>query len=191
MTTISKKQQISDSRLMSFVLRHKPEALGLTLSGAGWCNTTDLIKAMKSTQGSHFTLTYLQEIMANEDKPRYKLNATKTLIRASQGHSIDIDLDLPPIEPPPVLWHGTAQKSVDAIFEQGITKRSRHHIHLSSDLKTASDVGSRHGQLVILEVDATRMFNDGFDFYQSENLVWLTDFIPSQYLRRIQTKQVY
>lgn len=126
----------------------------------------------------------LEQIVATDDKQRYSFNADKTLIRANQGHSIPVDVELQQMTPPEILWHGTGEKFVPAIDEQGLIKKSRLYVHLSKDYETAVKVGVRHGRPVIYEVMTGQMSRDGYVFYQSVNGVWLTDHVPLRYLRK-------
>ncbi len=175
------KQITRTSRKMSLVLRHKPEAIGLTLDTNGWALVTDLLNRLAAT-GTPITRTELDTIVAENNKKRFAFNPDGTKIRASQGHSIDVDLEFEPLTPPDELFHGTATTSVDSILATGLQSRSRQHVHLSLDLATATQVGARHGRPVILTVDAAAMHKDGYKFYRSANDVWLTDEIPSRYL---------
>lgn len=138
----------------------------------------------KSKRDSYQGLTFeeLDEIVETNDKKRFIFNEDKTRIRANQGHSIDINLALIPQKPPKFLYHGTAQSNIDSIFEKGIEKRNRQHVHLSQDIETATKVGMRHGKPVILTIDTEKMFDDGIEFYLSENNVWLTDFVDIKYI---------
>lgn len=175
------KQIIRASRKMSLVLRHKPEAIGLTLDRNGWATVTDLLNRMAAT-GTPLTRAELVTIVAENNKKRFAFNPEGTKIRASQGHSIGVDLEFEPLTPPNELFHGTATTSVDSILATGLQSRSRQHVHLSLDLETATQVGARHGRPVILTVDSAAMHNDGYEFYRSANDVWLADEIPPKYL---------
>jgi len=166
---------------MSLVLRHKPEAIGLTLDPHGWATVKDLVKCL-AAHGLPLTRAELDVVVGENDKKRFAYNSSKTKIRASQGHSIDIDLELEPLLPPAELFHGTATTSVASILASGLQSRSRQHVHLSLDIETATRVGSRHGRPVVLTVDAAAMHGDGYKFYRSANEVWLTDEIPAGYL---------
>ena len=147
----------------------------------GWANVDELIaKSTNDSQG--FTFEELDEIVETNDKKRFIFNEDKTRIRANQGHSIDINLALIPQQPPEFLYHGTAQGNINSILEKGIEKRSRQHVHLSQDKETASKVGMRHGKPVILTINTQKMFEDGLEFYLSENNVWLTDFVDIKYI---------
>ncbi|MCX6022474.1 MAG: RNA 2'-phosphotransferase, partial [Chloroflexi bacterium] len=128
------------------------------------------------------TREHLQEIVAQNDKQRFAFSADRQRIRASQGHSIPIDLQLAPTSPPDRLFHGTARKFLDAIQEQGLVARGRNHVHLSSDAVTARAVGGRHGEPVVLTIQAKAMASDGYFFYFSANGVWLTDAVPTSYI---------
>lgn len=170
------------SKFLSLVLRHKPEAIGLKLDEKGWANVEEL-REKCAEQSKDFTLEELDEIVETNDKKRFIFNEDKTQIRANQGHSIDIDLALRPKQPPEFLYHGTAQINVDSILEKGIEKRSRQHVHLSSDKDTATKVGMRHGKPFLFTVMTGKMYEDGILFYLSENNVWLTDFVDPQYIK--------
>lgn len=169
------------SKYLSLVLRHKPEIIGLNLDENGWADLEELQEKC-AKQNQNFTREELDEIVDTNDKKRFIFNEDKTKIRANQGHSINIDLALKPQLPPEFLYHGTAQANVDSILENGIEKRNRQHVHLSSDKDTAAKVGMRHGKPVILKVNTGKMSDDGIAFYLSENNVWLTDFVDSQYI---------
>lgn len=169
------------SKLMSLVLRHCPEELGLTLDDHGWVNTNNLIAAIKS-RFPEFTDVMLDEVVQTNDKKRFEFDVTGTKIRACQGHSVTVDLSLQPVPPPEFLYHGTHADAVESIFKTSINKGSRHAVHLSEDKTTAAKVGSRRGKPVILGVMARTMHSDGHTFTKSTNGVWLTAFVPSKYL---------
>ena len=162
------------------VLRHKPEALGIQLDEQGWTPVPALIEKMQA-KGMNVDLAILQEVVINNDKQRFQLSPDLERIKANQGHSVAVKLELEPRQPPAILFHGTATRFLDSIQAQGLIKGNRHHVHLSADKKTATLVGQRHGKLVILEVQSGRMYEDGFIFYRSDNGVWLTDHVPSKY----------
>ncbi|WP_312075120.1 RNA 2'-phosphotransferase [Chryseobacterium sp.] len=171
------------SKFLSYVLRHHPELIGLDLDQNGWANVDELIKkSTNDTQG--LTFEELCEIVETNDKKRFVFNEDKTRIRANQGHSIAIDLNLKPQQPPEFLYHGTAQANVDSILENGIEKRSRQHVHLSLDKETATKVGMRHGKPIILTILSGKMHQDRNLFYLSENGVWLTDFVDAKYISK-------
>lgn len=171
------------SKFLSYVLRHHPELINLNLDENGWANVDELItKSTNDSQG--FTFEELDEIVETNDKKRFIFNEDKTRIRANQGHSIDINLALIPQQPPEFLYHGTAQSNIDSILEKGIEKRNRQHVHLSQDIETATKVGMRHGKPIILTINTEKMFDDGIEFYLSENNVWLTDFVDIKYISK-------
>lgn len=165
------------SKYLSYILRHKPESIGLMLDINGWANIDELISKTKE-----FVLTkeMLQEIVKTSDKQRFIIKDDK--IRANQGHSIDIDLNVLPTNPPSVLYHGTVIKNVDVIMQEGIKSMSRHYVHLSADKQTAINVGKRHGKPIVMQINSQAMSEDGYKFYLSENNVWLTDYIPPKYI---------
>lgn len=176
------KQLVRTSRFLSKHLRHAPAEIGLTLQPGGWVPVDDLLAACQRA-GVRLTRELLVEVVASNDKQRFALDDTGERIRANQGHSVEVDLQLEPATPPPVLYHGTAESEVDVILDKGVQKMSRHHVHLSPDVPTAIKVGRRHGKPVVLQVDAAAMHAAGLPFYCSANGVWLVDEVPPQYLR--------
>jgi len=170
-----------ESKILSLVLRHKPEVIGITLDKNGWVLVSDLICGMKN-YGRPITMVELENIVATNDKKRFAFNDDHTKIRANQGHSVEIDLALTETTPPPILYHGTAQSSVESIKQSGLTKMKRQHVHLSADKETAIKVGSRHGKPVVLKINTAQMLVDGYKFYQAANGVWLTDKVPYEYI---------
>lgn len=171
------------SKFLSYVLRHKPETINIQLDKEGWTNMQELIEAAFSYEGKTIEISDILEIVAENDKKRFEISPNNTMIRAVQGHSTkEVDRSFKALVPPVKLFHGTATRFVDAILKQGLLPQSRHHVHLSADMETAVKVGSRHGKVVVFEVDAKQMLADGFKFYQAENGVWLTDTVPSKYL---------
>ncbi len=181
---INEKEITRLSKFISLVLRHKPETIGLTLDENGWAETTTLIDEM-NRRGVKITMELLEHVVATNAKKRFSFNEDKTRIRANQGHSINIDLQLTVVQPPPVLYHGTSESSIESILQKGLQKRNRQHVHLSADIETAIHVGKRHGRPVVLIVEAAKMHAEDFEFYLSANGVWLTDNVPSRYLRTI------
>lgn len=169
------------SKFLSLVLRHKPETIGLELDENGWANTADLLQKLKKNN-KEISLKTLQEVVATNNKKRFAFNEDGSKIRASQGHSIQIDLGYTASIPPTTLFHGTATRFLESIKKGGLIKGSRHQVHLSKDLETATNVGGRHGKVVVLEVAAGKMQAAGFEFFVSENGVWLTDHVPVEYL---------
>ncbi|MBE9182115.1 RNA 2'-phosphotransferase [Oculatella sp. LEGE 06141] len=178
---MDKSRQTKISKYLSKHLRHTPERLGLTLAVGGWVNVDDLLSACAAHQ---FPLTQaeLAEVVATSDKQRFSFDETRTRIRANQGHSVEVDLELQPQIPPDFLYHGTGEQSVSAILQSGLLKMSRHHVHLSKEVDTARKVGMRYGHPTILAIAASDMHQAGFIFYCSDNGVWLVDEVPPQYL---------
>jgi len=169
------------SKFMSLVLRHKPEEIGLQLDPHGWVSIDELITKLNE-KGLKVDLNIIQHIVINNDKKRFCFNEDNTMIRANQGHSIEVDLDLEVVSPPEFLFHGTAEHAVSIILEEGLQKRNRHHVHLTANRETAVMVGGRHGKPVVLEVRAMEMEKAGFVFFLSANNVWLVDIVPPGYL---------
>jgi putative RNA 2'-phosphotransferase len=169
------------SKFLSFVLRHKPDSIGIALDSQGWVSVDDLI-AKSHAAGTHFTREDLFYVVETSDKKRFSLSADVRLIRAAQGHSVAVDLGLIPREPPTVLFHGTATQFVAAILAEGLKPKSRQQVHLSADEATAKRVGQRHGKPTVLKVDALRMHQQGFKFVRADNGVWLTDLVPLEFL---------
>ena len=177
-----KKWRDSTGKFLALILRHKPETIGITLDEHGWANVDELIAGIAATRP--FTMEMLEEIVRTDTKQRYSFNEDKTLIRANQGHSIPVDVELKKENPPEILWHGTGKKYVESIERQGLLPESRLYVHLSSDYQTARTVGSRHGSPVVYQIQAGVMAADGYDFYLSVNGVWLTKAVPIQYMQR-------
>ena len=177
---MQKQKHIKTSRYISFLLRHKPQAAGLTLDAQGWADVEELIRCVSRTHPLDMEL--LEEIVAQDDKQRYSFSADKRKIRANQGHSISVDVQLKELAPPEFLWHGTGEKYVKSIREAGLIRKSRLYVHLSAQWDTAVNVGSRHGKPFVFRVQSGRMHADGFPFYLSENGVWLTKAVPPEYL---------
>lgn len=172
------------SKVLSYYLRHHPDELGLVLEEGGWVEVSTLLTALEA-KGVPLTRDSLREVVETSDKKRFSLDPIQDKIRANQGHSIAINLQLTPMIPPVVLYHGTAEKNIPSIKEKGLLKMSRHHVHLSSDKDTAYQVGKRWGKPVIFGVDAQGMQEVGYFFYCSVNGVWLVDRVPPQYLHLI------
>lgn len=171
------------SRYLSLILRHKPEVINIKLDSYGWANVDELIYGVNKTHP--LTMEILEEIVANDNKQRYSFNEDKTKIRANQGHSIPVDVELKEKEPPIFLYHGTGEKYVNSIDKQGLIPKTRLYVHLSTDIETAKNVGSRHGKPVVYYVDSRQMFLDNIKFYLSVNGVWLVDRVPTKYLKKI------
>ncbi len=178
------KKHIRTSKFLSLILRHNPGVIGITLSPEGWADVDELLEKAQAC-GRHISREMLAEVVRENDKQRFAFDETGANIRASQGHSIAVDLRLPPAVPPDVLFHGTATRFLERILSEGLKRMSRQHVHLSKDRATASKVGVRHGTLAILKVDARKMHQNGHVFYLSENGVWLINAVPPKYLTRM------
>lgn len=172
---------VAASKFLSLVLRHKPETIGLHLDTHGWADMDELIR-LANDHGRKLDRQMVIDVVASSDKQRFTFDDSGTRIRANQGHSIDIDLELEPLQPPDVLFHGTATRFVDAIRAQGLHKGKRQHVHLSEQAATAVLVGQRHGQPIVLTVQAAAMWQAGHRFYRAKNGVWLTDNVPAGFL---------
>ena len=184
---LSKKEYARISKFLSLVLRHKPEQIELELDMSGWADVNSLIEKCNCSN-IPLTREALNFIVETNPKRRFAYNNDQTKIRASQGHSIHVELGLGSIEPPAVLYHGTAELFVPAIWSKGLLKQQRQHVHLSSNVETALSVGRRHGEPYVFEILAKQMYVDGYDFFIYENGVWLTDNVPVQYLREFSLK---
>lgn len=171
------------SKYISLILRHKPEVIGITLDEHGWADVKELIEGINRTRPMNMAL--LEEIVRTDEKQRYSFNEDRTLIRANQGHSVPVDVELPVMAPPEFLWHGTGEKYTSSIEEIGLIPKSRLYVHLSKDIETAKTVGQRHGRPVIYRVLSGKMDQDGYVFYRSVNGVWLTKEVPVAYLEKI------
>lgn len=169
------------SVFISLVLRHNPDAAGISLDEHGWANVDDLLNGVNDT-GRKIDMDILEEIVRTDSKQRYSFNNDKTLIRANQGHSIPVDVELEERKPPQYLYHGTAERFLDAIMTDGLKSMSRLYVHLSKDEETAVKVGKRHGNPVVLKVGTEEMYNDGNKFYLSQNGVWLTKCVDKKYI---------
>jgi len=172
---------IEVSKFLSLVLRHEPGKIGITLDENGWTDCRELIDAA-GRRGKKFSYETLLEVVRTSDKQRFALSEDGKRIRANQGHSVKVDLALPVSTPPDRLYHGTVSKFIESIRESGLNKGARHHVHLSPDLKTATKVGQRRGEALILTIRAAEMSAAGYGFYVSENGVWLTDAVPPQFI---------
>lgn len=163
------------------MLRHKPEAIGIRLDAAGWTSVAELLRAA-GEHGTPLTRASLREIVETNDKRRFELSPDGERIRASQGHSVSVELGYAPAAPPAILYHGTPRGNLGSIRERGLLRGRRHHVHLSSDAEIARRVGSRRGAPVVLRVRAAAMHDAGHEFFLSANGVWLTDFVPPEFL---------
>lgn len=171
------------SKFLALILRHKPEKIGLKLDKQGWANIEELFQQAKKAKFrlNHEELLYIVE---HNNKKRFAINEAGTHIRASQGHSIEIDLGYKAEVPPAMLYHGTVEKFMPSILEKGLLKGNRHHVHLSPDIDTAKNVGSRRGKPVILLIQSRAMYHAGHPFFVSQNGVWLTEHVPPEFLAK-------
>lgn len=176
------------SKLLSLILRHDPAKAGLELGEGGWVRVDDLLKGI-ANMGRGMSRARLEEVVAENDKKRFTLSDDGEMIRAAQGHSVEIALNLQPKLPPPSLYHGTATRFLEAILEDGLKPMSRQHVHLSQDVETAVKVGSRHGKPVVLIIDTRAMRSRGMEFYQADNGVWLTNAVSPEYFERMEWKK--
>lgn len=171
------------SKFLSYVLRHKPEAIGLTLDEKGWVSIDELIdKANQSDEGISLDHFLILTVAETSDKKRFSISEDGLRIRANQGHSINVDLQLKPIAPPEFLYHGTATRFLDSILKEGLKPQERQHVHLSTNIETTTAVGKRYGKPMTLTIKALLMHEQGFTFYLAENGVWLTNNVPSKYI---------
>lgn len=177
------------SRYLSLILRHKPEAAGITLDEHGWADVFALIRGV-AKKYPWFGWVQLLEIVETDNKQRYSFNEDMTKIRANQGHSVNVDVELVEMEPPMTLYHGTATKYEDSIDKDGLIPKSRLYVHLSKDIETALNVGKRHGAPVIYTVESRLMHRCGYKFYLSENGVWLTKEVPVRFMNKVDMRCV-
>lgn len=169
-----------ESKFLSLVLRHRPNLIDIKLDKQGWTDVEILLEKLK-LHGKKIDFITLEEVVLHNNKKRFAFNPTKTKIRANQGHSIKVELGYIPQIPPEKLYHGTISKFLSKIFKEGLKKQKRHHVHLSTDVETAINVGKRRGEAVILVISAKKMHEEGYHFYQSENGIWLTEKVPIGY----------
>jgi putative RNA 2'-phosphotransferase len=176
------KQQAEISKFLSYVLRHQPEAIGVTLDAEGWTEI-DVLIACANQSGQALTRALLQEVVETNDKKRFTISEDGLRIRAAQGHSTQsVAMTHVEKQPPEFLYHGTATRFLDSIREQGLLPGSRHYVHLSEDEQTAMAVGQRYGKPVVLKIEALRMQQQGFRFYLADNGVWLIDKVPVAFI---------
>lgn len=178
---MDERRRVKASKFLSKVLRHDPGSVGIVLDDAGWADLDELIAAA-NRRGYPIDRESIREIMERGDKPRFTLSEDGSRIRASHGHTVDVELGLEPQKPPDVLYHGTAEGFVDSIRRDGLVAQNRQYVHLSSDEETAFKVGRRHGKPVVMVIDAARMWADGWQFHHSASGVWLTEWVPADYL---------
>jgi putative RNA 2'-phosphotransferase len=179
---ITEKENTRISKFLSLVLRHKPETINITLDEQGRTNVQNLIDQLNKYKYP-ITFAILEHIVSSNNKSRFAFNEDKTRIRANQGHSVGVSLGYEVKEPPAVLYHGTAERFLASIMKSGLKKQERHHVHLSGDTQTAMSVGQRYGKPVLLRILAREMFEAGYQFYRSDNNVWLTNHVPVEYIR--------
>jgi putative RNA 2'-phosphotransferase len=177
------KNEIDTSKYISYILRHRPDAIGITLDEHGWADVTELIEGVNKTHP--IDMETLEKIVREDPKQRYSFNEDKTLIRANQGHSVPVDVELEQVAPPEFLYHGTGEKYAGSIERIGLIPKSRLYVHLSADIETALNVGQRHGNPIVYRVSSGEMNKDGHVFYRSVNGVWLIKTVPAQYLRKL------
>jgi putative RNA 2'-phosphotransferase len=170
------------SKFISLILRHKPQVIGITLDDHGWAQVDELLAGINRSGTQHVNRHILDEIVRTDSKQRYSFSTDGKWIRANQGHSVPVDVELEKRVPPAVLFHGTGEKYVAVIQREGLKSMSRLYVHLSTDKETAVKVGRRHGKPVVFKIDAQQMAADGCVFYLSVNQVWLTKDVPVQYL---------
>lgn len=178
---MDEKRKTKISKFLSLILRHKPEVVGLTLEENGWVSVEKLMKAC-SGYGKSFSFAELKEVVETNDKKRFAFDKTGKRIRASQGHSLEIEIEFEEKTPPAILYHGTAEKNLGVIFTDGLKKMSRHYVHLSADIETAKKVGTRHGKPIIFEINTEKMLEENYKFYISANSVWLVESVPPKFL---------
>lgn len=178
------------SKRLSYVLRHRPEKFNIKLDDEGWANVQDIIDNCQEGFEIRFKLDDLFEVVRSNDKQRFKLNEDLTKIKANQGHSIKVDLKLKPITPPDLLYHGTAERFIELIFKEGLKKMNRHHVHMygPENIFRATNTGARHQKgkkPVLIEINASEMYKDGYIFYKTDNDVYLTDSVPIKYIKKL------
>ena len=171
------------SVFISLILRHQPEVIGITLDEHGWADVKELINGINRTGKYTIDMDILREIVRTDSKQRYSFNEDETLIRANQGHSINVDVELKECAPPEILYHGTGEKYVQSIKKEGLKPQSRLYVHLSADEQTAVNVGSRHGTPHVFKVLSGEMHRQGYSFRLSENGVWLTKYVPENFIK--------
>ncbi len=171
------------SKFLALILRHKPEVIGIKLDEHGWANVDELLKGINQTR--KIDMQTLEQIVREDNKQRYAFNEDKTKIRANQGHSIPVDVELEEVDPPDVLYHGTGEKYCGSIESEGIKSKTRLYVHLSEDVDAAIIIGKRHGRPVVYKINTKQMHEDGIKFFKSVNNVWLTKEVAVKYISRI------
>lgn len=180
---LTKDQETNLSKFVSYILRHNPDEIGISLNEQGWTNVEEFIS--KAQKKYKFTLEDLKQVVANNSKKRFQFSYDEQNIRAQQGHTVEVDLKLPDVKPPRELFHGTATRFLESIKTEGLKPMSRHDVHLSFNEKTAQKVGERHGKVIVLVIDTEKMFEDGFAFQCTANNVWLTKSVPTKYIKNL------
>ncbi|MCR9144056.1 MAG: RNA 2'-phosphotransferase [bacterium] len=170
------------SKLLSYVLRHAPESIGLEIDAQGWAKVEDLLVRIREQKFPEFDRALLHKVVSENDKQRFQFDADRARLRAAQGHSVQVDLGLAPLAPPEVLYHGTVERFLESILSAGLKPGSRTHVHLSAEVETARTVGARRGRPVLLKIRAGEMHGQGHAFYLSENGVWLTAAVPPEFI---------
>lgn len=178
---MNERERVQASKFLSLILRHRPEEIGVELDEAGWVDVGILLERC-AAHGRSISREALHEIVATSPKQRFAFNTDGERIRANQGHSVGVELGYEPAEPPVELFHGTVEKFLAAIRNDGLLKMQRHHVHLSPDRETATSVGQRRGKPIVLLVQAERMARSGYEFYLSTNGVWLADHVPPEFV---------
>ena len=184
---MTEKETTRVSKFLSLVLRHEPQRIGITLDESGWTSVDALLEGL-NRHGLAITFPDLQHVVTTNPKRRFAFSEDGKMLRANQGHSIEVDLGFTPQQPPHVLYHGTAEKNIASILESGLQKRQRHHVHLSAEEETAMAVGRRYGKPVVLEINTAEMYKAGHVFFLSENGVWLVDEVPPVYINDKRTQ---
>ncbi|MFO0939948.1 MAG: RNA 2'-phosphotransferase [Pirellulales bacterium] len=179
--TVNEKETRRISKFLSLVLRHQPETIGITLDDAGWTSVEELLTAMQLHRQA-ITREILDHVVASNDKQRFAFSQDGLMIRARQGHSVEVELGYESAQPPEFLLHGTPTAAVESIRREGLKKMKRHHVHMHSDESTAKSVGARRGSPVILRICAQKMASEGFEFFVTANDVWLTDHVPARFI---------
>ena len=181
---IGEKENTKISKFLSLVLRHSPETIGIELDENGWTDVETLISRING-KGITINFDILKHVVDTNSKKRFAFNETFDKVRANQGHSVEVELGYEAKQPPTILYHGTGERSVSQIQVTGLQKMERHHVHLSADIETALKVGQRHGKPVVFEILAGQMYLAKFDFYLSDNGVWLTDHVPVSFIKQL------